>query len=57
MYNFMKLVSLNTWCGRAFEPLLDFIEEQSTDTDIFCFQEMFDSPIALTTNTGIRTDL
>lgn len=36
----MKLISLNTWCGRVYEPLKTFIERESTDTDIFCFQEI-----------------
>lgn len=37
----MRLVSLNVWGGRIFEPLMRFIEESSGDTDIFCFQEVF----------------
>jgi hypothetical protein len=37
----MKLISLNTWGGVAYEPLMDFIKTHSTDTDIFCFQEVF----------------
>lgn len=57
MYNFMKLISLNTWGGKIFEPLLEFIEEQAVDTDVFCFQEMFDSPIAVTTSSGTRSNL
>lgn len=38
----MKLISLNTWGGRVFAPLINFIKQQ-TDTDIFCFQEMHDT--------------
>lgn len=37
----MKLISLNTWGGKIFEPLMDFIKLHSKDTDIFCFQEVF----------------
>ena len=37
----MKLISLNTWGGKLLNPLLDFIKEKSSDTDIFCFQEIF----------------
>lgn len=36
----MKLVSLNIWGGIVFEPLLEFIDRHSSDTDIFCFQEV-----------------
>ena len=34
----MKIVFLNTWGGKE-KSLKDFILDQSTDTDIFCFQE------------------
>src|SRR3989338_5488710 len=37
----MKLVSLNTWGGKLFQPLMAFITEQSKDTDVFCLQEVF----------------
>lgn len=37
----MKLISLNTWGGKIYEPLIDFIKQHSADTDIFCFQEVF----------------
>ena len=40
----MKLISLNIWGGKMFEPLIAFIREQAVDTDIFCFQEVFDTP-------------
>jgi endonuclease/exonuclease/phosphatase family metal-dependent hydrolase len=36
----MKLITLNAWCGIKIEPLKKFIERQSKDTDIFCFQEI-----------------
>ncbi len=38
----MKLISLNLWGGKLYEPLIKFIKKQSADTDIFCFQEVFD---------------
>jgi endonuclease/exonuclease/phosphatase family metal-dependent hydrolase len=37
----MKLVSLNTWGGKKFDLLAEFIKEQKESTDIFCFQEIF----------------
>lgn len=36
----MKLITLNTWGGRIYEPLKIFIENHARDTDIFCFQEI-----------------
>ncbi len=38
----MKLVCLNIWGGINFEPLISFLKERS-DTDVFCFQEVFDN--------------
>ncbi len=40
----MKIVSLNTWGGKLYEPLVAFIKKESETTDIFCFQEIFSSP-------------
>jgi endonuclease/exonuclease/phosphatase family metal-dependent hydrolase len=39
----MKIISLNTYMGHVFDPLMTFIEAHATDTDIFCFQEMMSS--------------
>lgn len=37
----MRLISLNTWGARVYEPLIKFIERESSETDIFCFQEVY----------------
>ena len=37
----MKLISLNLWGGRVYEPLLCFLRENSEKVDIFCFQEVY----------------
>lgn len=37
----LRLISLNTWGGRALHPLLRFLKAAAEDTDIFCLQEMF----------------
>ncbi|MBI2064447.1 MAG: hypothetical protein HYT62_00115 [Candidatus Yanofskybacteria bacterium] len=37
----MKLISLNIWGGKLYEPLMEFISKTREDTDIFCFQELF----------------
>lgn len=40
VYNIcMKIISLNTWCGRVGEPLHSFFEKYK-DCDIFCLQEV-----------------
>ncbi len=35
----MKLVTLNVWGGKLYEPLISFLEEHSKDVDVFCFQD------------------
>ena len=37
----MKLISLNIWEGKIYQPLVYFLEQYSKSTDIFCFQEVF----------------
>ncbi len=39
----MKLISLNVWGGKNYKELINFISNESTDTDIFCFQEVFNT--------------
>ncbi len=48
----MKLISLNLWGGKMFKPLKNFIRRESATTDIFCFQEVLDFPIAATSHDG-----
>lgn len=36
----MKLITLNIWGGKVFDPLMKFLEDRAQDTDVFCFQEM-----------------
>ncbi|MBI3630909.1 MAG: endonuclease/exonuclease/phosphatase family protein [Candidatus Sungbacteria bacterium] len=40
----MKLVSLNIWGAKMGTAFTEFVEEQKSSTDIFCFQEVFNSP-------------
>ena len=40
----MKLITLNIWGGKVFEPLMDFFQKRARDTDIFCLQEVFNNP-------------
>lgn len=37
----MKVISLNLWGGRIYEPLARFLKEHKDSTDFFCFQEMY----------------
>ncbi len=53
----MKLISLNTWGGKLFEPLIEFIKENASDTDIFCFQEVFSTTSNHQTEMGFRLNL
>lgn len=40
----MKLITLNIWGGKVFEPLMNFFKKHAEDTDIFCLQEVFNNP-------------
>ncbi len=40
----MQLISLNTFGGCFLNPFLDFVKKNATNTDIFCFQEVLDTP-------------
>ncbi|MFA5945808.1 MAG: endonuclease/exonuclease/phosphatase family protein [Patescibacteria group bacterium] len=39
----MKIISLNTYGGHVFEPLMEFVERMAPDTDVFCFQEVMNN--------------
>jgi len=54
----MKLISLNAWCGIKYELLKDFLECQSKDVNIFCFQEIRNGEyLNQTEETNERTNL
>lgn len=53
----MKLISLNTWGGKYFDPLIKFIKQHSQDTDIFCFQEIYNTTSAVKQYKNIRANL
>jgi endonuclease/exonuclease/phosphatase family metal-dependent hydrolase len=50
----MKLITLNTWAGRLKEPFEQFLQNHAQETDIFCFQEIFNQYTEETTNTYIK---
>jgi endonuclease/exonuclease/phosphatase family metal-dependent hydrolase len=52
----MKITSLNIWGGKMYEPLMEFIKSVAADTDIFCFQEVFQSESDIISN-GLRMDI
>ncbi|HEV2412639.1 MAG TPA: endonuclease/exonuclease/phosphatase family protein [Candidatus Saccharimonadales bacterium] len=53
----MKLVFLNTMNGGVDKPLRAFLAEKTNDTDIFCFQEAYETMrhLASETLTGYRS--
>ncbi len=53
----MKIISLNTYAGHFFEPLLDFITSEAPTTDIFCFQEILSTTGPAGESHGARTNL
>jgi endonuclease/exonuclease/phosphatase family metal-dependent hydrolase len=54
----MKLITLNTWCGVIYEPLVEFVKKYSADVDIFCFQEVFNGALSIRQDLGnVRADL
>lgn len=40
----MRLLSLNIWGGTNQKKLFEYLAKQALKTDVFCFQEVFDSP-------------
>ncbi len=54
----MKLLTLNTWGGIVYEPLIEFIKNHAEDTGVFCFQEVFPSAGATRPSLGkVRPNL
>lgn len=53
----IRLLSLNVWGGSQGKKLLDYIKFQAEHTDIFCFQEVFDSPLKHNLADGTRVNL
>lgn len=53
----MKLISLNIWGGKKFKSLINFIKNHSKDTDIFCFQEVFDTNSNIKESAGFRLNI
>jgi len=53
----MKIIFLNIWGGKIFEPLMEFLKESGETTDFFCFQEVFDSPEARFVSWGGRANI
>lgn len=56
----MKIISLNTFAGRIFKPLMDFVERMAPETDVLCFQEVVSDPGGVITppdKHGLRANL
>jgi endonuclease/exonuclease/phosphatase family metal-dependent hydrolase len=52
----MKLITLNIWGGKVFQPLVEFLE-RNKDVDIFCFQEVYHSETDKTEFHHIRPNI
>lgn len=50
-------MSFNIWGGRQGQELLDYLQEQARNTDIFCLQEVFDSNSEVLDYQGVRPHL
>jgi exonuclease III len=55
--NNMKLISLNIWGGKAYEPLMKFIKDAAPTTDVFCFQEVFSSSSGIKISRGAHVNI
>lgn len=53
----MKLISLNTWGGKIYQPLISFIGQYAKGTDIFCFQEIYTTTSDVKQHRNIRANL
>lgn len=54
----MKLITLNTWGGKVFKSLAEFLKRYSTEVDIFCFQEVFHNAVSVRSVLGdVRPNL
>lgn len=42
----MKLMTLNIWGGKIYDPLMQFLETHAKDIDVFCFQEVLFGTVA-----------
>ncbi len=54
----MKLLSLNIWCGKEYNALIEYLANHKDSTDVFCFQEVLDtSTDNPTTPRGFKANL
>ena len=56
-YILMKLITLNIWGGKLIDSLLGFIAENAQTVDIFCFQEVYSSPISRIISRDMRSNV
>ena len=43
----LSIMTLNAWCGTAFDPLICFIKEQAYAIDVLCFQEVYSNQLGV----------
>lgn len=53
----MKIISLNIWGGKIYEPLMEFIKKHSRSVDVFCFQEAYKSPSGISVSREMHMNI
>lgn len=53
----MKLLSLNIWGGRVYEPFINFLKKHAGEVDIFCIQEAYLSPLKDYVSHGVHVTI
>ncbi len=53
----MKLIYLNIWGAKLYEPFIEFVKKHSSEIDVFCFQEVFSTNTDKKISNGIRTNI
>src|SRR3989344_4637350 len=53
----MKIISLNIWGGKVFDPFVEFVKKYSSEIDGFCFQESFKSLVGVAISKGTHMNI
>ncbi|MBM3205144.1 endonuclease/exonuclease/phosphatase family protein [Candidatus Uhrbacteria bacterium] len=53
----MKIIVLNAWSGKIYEPLLSFIRQYVEQIDVFCFQEINRATVRTRLANGTAPDI
>ena len=53
----MRLITLNIWGGKVYDPLLKFVDSNKDSVDFFCFQEVYKSDRSVITPGKFRSNI